>query len=181
METKNIVYLAKSLDGFIAKKDGSVDWLHKPEYTVEGEDYGYGELMSNIDALVMGSGTFEQVMSFEGGWPYGETKVIVLSSRRLPIPANLSATVSSMSGTPAEITAKLNAQGIKQLYIDGGKTVQAFLAAGLIDELILTTIPVLLGGGIPLFGHLDQDIHLNHVKTAAHESGLVQSHYTVQK
>ncbi|MFK7801755.1 MAG: dihydrofolate reductase family protein [Anaerolineae bacterium] len=179
--TKNTVYLALSLDGYIAKKDGSVDWLHRPEYAVEGEDMGYGALMKSIDALVMGSGTFKQVRSFEGGWPYGKTQVVVLSSKDQAIPADLSATVQQMAGTPAEIQTKLHAAGMQHLYIDGGKTVQDFLAAGLIDELILTTIPVILGEGIPFFGPVKDDIHLTHVKTEAYSSGLVQTHYLVQK
>lgn len=176
---KTTVYIATSLDGFIARKDGNIEWLHRPEYVIEGEDMGFGALMSSIDALVMGSGTYEQVATFEGGWPYGETKVIVLSSRGLNIPAEISATVSQMSGSPAEILGKLSAAGMHHLYIDGGKTVQDFLAAGLLNELIITHIPVLLGEGIPLFGPIANDIHLTHISTEAYSNGMVQSRYLV--
>lgn len=178
---KTTVYIATSLDGFIAKKDGSVDWLHKPEYAVEGEDYGYGALMSSVDALIMGRTTYETVMSLGVDWPYGNTQVVVLSSRNLEIPAEISATVSQMGGAPADILAALKAAGMQHLYIDGGKTVRDFLTAGLINELIITRIPILLGEGIPLFGPIAEDMPLIHVRTEAYASGLVQSQYSLHK
>ena len=178
---KATVYIATSLDGFIARKDGDIKWLHHPDYMIEGEDYGYSGLMASVDALVMGSGTFDVVSSFAGDWPYGEKRVIVLSSRQLNTPPELSATVEQMGGSPIDILAELGERGMQHLYIDGGKTAQAFLSAGLIDELIITRVPLILGEGIPLFAPVEQDIELIHVKTEAYTSGLVQSHYHIRR
>lgn len=177
---KITVYIATSLDGFIARPNGDIDWLNNPDYVMEnGDDMGYGSLMQSIDALVMGSGTYEKVLSFGIKWPYGETPVIVLTGRALKIPADIQQTVRLMQGTPAEIVQSLKEQGVKHIYLDGGKTVQNFLAAGLVSELIITTIPILLGGGIPLFGPVPQDLHMTHVSTQAYSNGMVQSHYQI--
>ena len=176
---KITVYIATSLDGFIARPDGDIEWLHNPDYVLEGEDMGYGALMESIDCLVMGSGSYEKVRSFDIPWPY-EKPVIVLSSRPQDIPAELASKISQMSGSPAEITQSLEQKGVKHIYLDGGKTVQDFLSAGLVSELIITKIPILLGEGIPLFGPLPADIHLNHQQTQSYPNGMVQSHYLVR-
>ncbi|WP_417393083.1 dihydrofolate reductase family protein [Gimesia sp.] len=175
------VYIATSLDGFIARKDGALDWLpgiESPE-SPEGEDYGYHEFMDSIDVLIMGRNTFETVLSFEGDWFYGNKRMIILSSHPVSIPGELSATVEASSCTPAELIKKLSEEGIQHVYVDGGITIQSFLKAGLIDELIITRIPILIGSGIPLFGEIDADIKLRHLQTQSFSNGLVQSRYQI--
>jgi dihydrofolate reductase len=167
------VFIATSLDGFIARANGALDWL-PPD---GGEPHGYDEFMAAVDALVIGRKTFETVLTF-ATWPYGEKPVFVLSTRALA-PTPLGAVVERMSGDPADIMSQLSTRGIRHVYVDGGITIQRFLQAGLIQRLIITRIPVLLGAGIPLFGTLQRDIVLRHVGTRQYASGLVQSEYVV--
>ena len=187
---KASVYIATSLDGFIARENGDLDWLEgsgeevaeeKEEVSqdsAQGEDYGYKAFMDSVDALVMGRNTFEKVLSL-GPWGYGDKLVFVLSSRPLEIPKHLSQTVEAMSGSPEEVTARLSERGMTHLYIDGGETVQRFLRSGLIQRLIITKMPILIGTGIPLFGPLGRDIKLRHVRTQSYPSGFVQSEYEI--
>lgn len=172
------VFIATSLDGFIARADGGIDWLHDTygDPGPEPVDMGYDGFMSTIDTLVMGRNTFETVLGFDG-WPYGDTPVAVLSSSLTQLPEGVPATVSLSSETPKEIAARLAAEGKQHLYIDGGVTIQRFLDAGLIDEMTITTLPILLGTGIPLFAGTQSDIRFEHVSTRAFRSGLVQSVY----
>lgn len=175
------VFIATSLDGFIARKDGEIDWLEKANATVPaGEDCGYGVFFDSVDALVMGRKTFEKVLSFDQ-WPYGEKRVLVLSNQIKELPSHLPKSVSVTSAQPREIVTKLSQEGAKHLYLDGGSTIQSFLAANLVDELIITTIPVLLGEGIYLFGPIAKDISLKHIKTQVYPNGFVQTHYHVNK
>ncbi len=174
---KATVYIATSIDGFIARENGGIDWLPA---IGDGEDYGYREFIDSVDAIVMGRKTFETVLSF-GSWPYGKKPVIVLSSRQVEIPQNIEGTVESISSSPKEVVRRLAERGFKHLYIDGGKTIQGFLREGLIDRIIITRIPILLGTGIPLFGPTQHDIKLRHIETRQFESGLVQSRYDVLK
>jgi dihydrofolate reductase len=166
------------LDGFIARENGDLDWLPAGGGVSADEDYGYKTFMSTVDALVMGRHTYEKVRTF-GDWPYGDKPVVVLSTRQLTIPPFLAKSVESMSGTPAEVLARLAARGARHLYVDGGKTIQLFLDAGAIQRLIITRIPVLIGQGIPLFGPLQRDVRLRHIETRQYASGLVQSEYEV--
>jgi dihydrofolate reductase len=175
---KATVYIATSLDGFIARKNGDLDWLHQGGTRPENQDYGYKAFFDTVDALVMGRNTFEVVRAFEP-WPYGKKPVVVLTSRRVKIPAKLSKSVSVMSGSVVSIVNKLSEQGMSHLYVDGGVTIQEWLAAGAIQRLIITRIPVLIGKGIPLFGPLKRDIKLKHVTTRYYPAGLVQSEYEV--
>jgi dihydrofolate reductase len=175
------VFVATSLDGFIARADGNIDWLNEASATVpQGEDCGYEALMSTVDTLVMGRKTFEQVLTF-GEWPYGDTPVVVMSHRELSLAPDLPDTVTSSQETPADLVARLAAEGKRHLYVDGGRTIQSFLAEGLIDELTITVIPILLGTGIRLFGPLPHDIHLEHESTHAYEFGFVQHKYCVKR
>ena len=167
------VFIATSLDGFIARANGDLDWLPLGG----GEPHGYDEFMATVDALVIGRKTFETVLTFDT-WPYSEKPVFVLSTRTLA-PAPLGAVVERMSGAPADIVSQLAARGIRHVYVDGGITIQRFLQAGLIQRLIITRIPVLIGDGIPLFGAIQRDIPLRHVATRQYASGLVQSEYVV--
>jgi dihydrofolate reductase len=170
---KASVFIGTSLDGFIARANGAFDFL--PEGG--GEPHGYDEFMATVDALVIGRHTFDTVLAFDE-WPYGAKPVFVLSTRALgPIPSG--AIVEQMSGTPADIVSRLAARGIGHVYVDGGITIQRFLDAGLIQRLIITRVPVLIGAGIPLFGPLQRDIHLTHVATRQYASGLVQSEYVM--
>ena len=167
------VFIATSLDGFIARANGDIDWLPPGG----GEEHGYDAFMATVDALVIGRKTYETVLTFDT-WPYGKKPVYVLSTRELA-PALPGAMVERLSGAPTKIVAQLAARGVGHVYVDGGITIQGFLQAGLIQRLIITRIPVLLGAGIPLFGALDRDIALRHVGTRQYASGLVQSEYAV--
>jgi dihydrofolate reductase len=172
------VYIATSVDGFIAREDGGIDWLPEGGGEEGGEDYGYQEFVDSVDAIVMGRSTYELASSF-GSWPYGEKPVVVLSSRRVVIPEAIARTVEAMSAAPREVVRRLAERGIGHLYVDGGRTIQGFLGEGLIDRLILTKVPVLIGSGIPLFGALPHDVGLRHLETLQFDNGLVQSKYEV--
>jgi len=174
---KATVYIATTVDGFIARENGSVDWLHTGE-DVGSEDYGFQDFMDSVDALVMGRHTYELVLSF-GSWPYGEKPIVVLSTQQLEIPESIANTVSVISASPSEIVQRLAERGYKHLYIDGGKTIQGFIRAGLIQKLIITKVPILIGSGIPLFGALPHDIRLRHLETLQFDNGLVQSKYKI--
>ncbi len=168
------VFIATSVDGFIARPNGDLDWLPADG----GEPHGFNEFFASVDALVIGRGTFEKVLTFDA-WPYGDKRVVVLSSRPVNVSAAVGGNVEHMGGPPAEIVSQLAASGAHHLYIDGGITIQRFLRAGLIERIIITRVPVLIGDGIPLFGTLPRDIRLHHVATRHYPSGLVQSEYMV--
>jgi len=170
----NYVYIATSLDGFIATKNGGLDWLSEIP-NPEGSDFGYAEFMSGIDAIVMGRKTFEKVLTFDS-WPY-DKPVYVLSRNRIKIPQDLEHKVEIINENPKELVNQLKESGHQNLYIDGGMTIQGFLKEDLIDEMIITRIPVLLGDGIPLFGKLSQRIHFSHKQTEILSGRLVKSHY----
>jgi dihydrofolate reductase len=168
------VFVGTSVDGFIARPNGDLDFL--PEGG--GEPHGYTEFMASVDALVIGRKTFEKVLTFET-WPYGDKRVVVLSSRPVDLSAVRGGVVEQMAGPPADIVSQLAAGGAHHLYVDGGITIQEFLRAGLVQRLIITRVPVLIGEGVPLFGALPRDIRLHHVATRHYPSGLVQSEYHV--
>ncbi len=170
---KASVFVGTGVDGFIARANGDLDFLPPGG----GEPHGYDEFMATVDALVIGRKTFETVLAFDT-WLYGGKPVFVLSSRPLA-PSPIGAVVERMTGAPAEIVSQLAARGIRHIYVDGGITIQRFLQAGLIQSLIITRVPVLIGAGIPLFGALPHDIVLRHVGTRQYASGLVQSEYVV--
>ncbi len=174
---KTSVYIATSLDGFISRENGDVDWLPAGE-SEDGEDYGYHAFMNSVDALVLGRNTYEMVLSF-GEWPYGDKPVIVLSTQNLELPDKLLKTVSHMQGTPREIIDQLSEMGYQHLYIDGGLTIQGFIRDGLIQVIIFTQIPILIGQGIPLFGPIIEDIQLEHVESKAFKNGFVQNIYRI--
>lgn len=168
------VFVGVSVDGFIARRNGDLDWL--PEGG--GEPHGYDEFVAGVDAIVIGRNTFEKVLTFET-WPYGDKRVVILSSRPVDLSAVRGGVVEQMGGPPADIVSRLAESGASNLYVDGGITVQRFLSAGLIQRLVITRVPVLIGDGIPLFGPLPRDIRLRHVATRHFPSGLVQSEYQV--
>src|ERR1700732_536122 len=166
------VFVGTSVDGFIARLNGDLDFLP----VGGGEPHGYNEFMASIDALVIGRKTFETVLGF-AAWPYGDKRVVVLSSAPVDLSAVRGGIVEQMAGPPAEIVSKLAASGAHHLYVDGGITIQRFLRVGLVQRLIITRVPVLIGEGIPLFGPLPRDIRLRHVATKHYASGLVQTEY----
>ncbi|UVM55188.1 dihydrofolate reductase family protein [Pseudomonas sp. B21-012] len=176
MPLKISVYIATSLDGFIARESGELDWLMVA--TSSSDDHGYAAYMATIDTLVMGRNTFEKVLTF-GEWPYPHKRVVVLSSTLQQ--ADMQHGVEVHPGPVADLVEHLNETGAKGLYLDGGQVIQSFLREGRLDELTITRIPVLLGSGIPLFGALGKDVTLQHMRSTTFESGFVQSTYRVLK
>jgi dihydrofolate reductase len=171
---KGSVFIATSVDGFIARKDGGLDWLPADG----GEPHGYDEFMATVDALVIGRNTFETVLTYDS-WPYENKPVVVLSTRIREVRVPKGASCEVMSASPSQVVARLADRGVKHIYVDGGATIRGFLRAGLIQHLTITGVPVLLGSGIPLFGELPNDIRLEHQATQAYPSGLVKSEYLV--
>ena len=170
----NFVYIATSIDGFIATNDGGVDWLNDIP-NPEQSDYGFTKFMSGIDAIIMGRNTFEQVITF-GTWPY-DKPVFVLSNTLTEIPNGYESKVKIVSGDLNELINILHEKGYSNLYVDGGKTIQNFLKEDLIDAMIITKVPILLGDGIPLFGKLTQSMKFEHINTEVINYSLVMSYY----
>jgi dihydrofolate reductase len=168
------VFCGVSVDGFLARPNHALDFLR----TGEQEPHGFEEFYGSVDVVVIGRKTFEVVLTF-GKWFYGRKPVVVLSRRRLDFSSVKGGVVEQMRGDAAEIATQLKARGFQHAYIDGGITIQRFLAAGLIDRLVITRVPVLIGAGIPLFGPVPGDINLRHVATRCYKGGLVQSEYAV--
>jgi dihydrofolate reductase len=173
------VFVGVSLDGFIARLNGDLDWL-MGEGGGDSTEYGYNEFIAGIDTIVMGRKTFEKVLTFDK-WYYGTKRVMVLSNRSLDlsIAQARGGIVEVTAGSPAEIVSKLAASGAHHLYVDGGITIQQFLREGLIHRVIISRLPVLIGEGIPLFGSLLRDIRLNHIATRTYPGGMVQSEYRI--
>ena len=179
LSLKASVFIATSLDGYIAGKDGNLDWLDAANKNVpEDEDCGYNDFIESIDHLVMGRNTFEQVLSF-GQWPYAEKSVIVLSSKKIEIPDNLPETVSWSAESPKKLYDRLLSLGARRLYIDGGITIQKFLEERLIDDITITLIPVFLGSGIPLFSASVKETTLKLTNVHSYDFGFVQLTYDV--
>ncbi|MDX2272899.1 MAG: dihydrofolate reductase family protein [Cyanobacteriota bacterium] len=179
MDIQSSVFIATSLDGYIARLDGSLDWLDRANQAVPpGEDFGYADFLNSVDILVMGSHSFAKVLSF-AEWPYPTKPVVVLSHRPLTVPSTLATSVRVSAQSPDDLVKELAQQGAKHLYVDGGLVIQSFLRAGLIDEITITLIPVLLGAGKPLFGSLPQDLPLQHLATTVYDCGFVQNKYHV--
>ena len=175
MKNKNIVFIAKSLDGFIAGKNGELEWLDKIP-NPEKLNMGFDDLMTEIDAIVMGRKTFETVCSFGGKWVYSKP-VFVLSNSIDKVPEVLQDKVSIIHGSISEILETIHNKDYHCLYIDGGRTIQSFLREDLIDELIISTLPILLGDGVPLFSILPKPLEFKHQRTEVFLDEIVQSHY----
>jgi len=173
---KTSVFIATSLDGFIAKSDGSVDWLHEGEPPPEGEDFGFKAFFDSVDAMIIGRKAMEMVMSFEQ-WPYEGKRVFVLSNTLKQVPEKLVEKIELYSGPLKELITKLEDENCKRLYVDGGKTIQSFINESLITDMTITRLPVLLGEGIPLFAKTPNQINLQHVSTLAYSNGFVTSTY----
>lgn len=175
--TTGHVYIATSLDGFIARSSGELDWLMKQK--IEGEDHGYDAHMASVDGLVMGRGTFQKVLTF-GEWSYKKPVIVMSQSlQKQDIPEEIADKVRLTRLDPSGVMKMLDDEGWSRAYIDGGKVVQSFLRAGLINDIALTQIPILIGEGLSLFGTLDADIDLEHLDTNTFPSGLVTSCYRI--
>ena len=174
---KGHVYIATSLDGFVARKDHRIDWLLKQD--TEGEDYGMESFMASVDGLVMGRGSYQNVLTF-GKWPYKKPTIVMSKTlRSSDLPTELKGQVELTQLEPEPLMFSLHRRGWKNVYVDGGKVVQSFFRAGLIEDLNLTRVPMLIGSGLSLFGELDDDLDLKHLGTQSFPSGLVQSRYRV--
>jgi dihydrofolate reductase len=179
MPTEAVVYIATSLDGYISRKDGGLDWLDKANESAKGDDCGTAEFMESIDIIVLGRNTFEKVLTF-GEWPYKAKPVIVLSSiKNYEIPTKFGNFVTHSAEDPQTLIDRLSNAGVKRIYVDGGVTIQRFLRAGLISELTITLIPVIIGEGIPLFATVEKDVSLTHIETKSFNFGFIQVKYKV--
>ena len=165
------VYIAMSIDGYIARKDDSLDWMDR----VGGfdEDYGFKKHLQAIDALIIGRKTYEVATTVPD--PYPGKRVVVLSHRLQSVKEGM----ELYRGDLGQLVAKLHKEGIKHIWVDGGTTISQFLSAQLVDEIILSVIPVILGTGIPLFSGVDKEIPCRLIASQSYPSGLVQSHYKV--
>lgn len=174
----NIVYIATSIDGYIARKDGNLDWLMEiPD--PENSDYGFSEFMDRIDGIIIGRNTYETVIGFDQ-WPYTKP-VFILSNTLKEVAGDVKRKAEIVSGKLEIIIDSLRKKGFENLYIDGGRTIQSFLQQNLIDELILTRIPIILGSGIPLFVSMDREIGFNHIETEIFDNTMVKSRYVRKK
>jgi len=190
-KAKNSVFIATSLDGYIADSQGGLDWLQSVP-NPEGLDMGYRKFMDRVDALVMGRNTFETVCGFGGEWPY-EKPVFVLSSSIRDVPDELLGKVECLHPTvisggegdsvraqPEDVVSHLQSRGYFRLYLDGGALIQSFLSSGLVHEMIVTQMPVLLGGGTRLFGQLSDPLQFTLVASEVFLGQVVQSHYLLK-
>lgn len=178
MSLKASVFIATSLDGFIAREDGVIDWLMDADRLLPaGEDCGYADFMSGMDVLIMGRNTYEQVAGFEV-WPYEGKRVVVLTSRPVCLRVGPGIRLECSAESPKVLLNRLAAEGFRQAYVDGGKVIQSFLAEGLIQNMTLTVIPVLIGAGRRLFGSLPEDTKWQLVSFKAYDFGFTQATYT---
>ena len=176
--TMGHVFIGTSLDGFIARENGDIDWLVR--FSAQGEDHGFEAHMARVDGVIMGRGTFETISDIDP-WIY-DKPVLVLTRSLAPsdLPQRLVGKVEFLSASPEEAMDLAASRGWRGAYIDGGQVIQAFLRAGLIADMVISRVPVLIGRGLPLFGALEADLTLQHVETRSFPSGLVQSHYKVR-
>jgi dihydrofolate reductase len=185
-EVKASVFLAISLDGYIADKDGSVEFLNAFQSSASAAtdgDMGFSDFLNSIDLLIMGRKTFDQVVSFgDDQWPYGDKQVWIWSKNpsSVHIPQIRSTNTVAVSEAPSELMSLAQQKGYRHAYVDGGTTIQQFLQKDCIDDFILTRVPILLGEGIPLFSGIRR-LSLEHLSTKAYSNGLVQSHYRVNR
>ena len=171
----NLVFIATSLDGYISDKDDGLDWLQLVP-NPDNLDLGWGKFIAGIDAIVMGRKTPEKVCSFDCPWPYPKP-VFVLSNSLSSVPEEYDGKAELISGSLSDVLATIHGKGHRELYIDGGTTIQNFLKEDLIDEMIVSVLPILLGGGLPLFGELAEPMDFDHVKTEVLLDAIVQTHY----
>lgn len=169
------VFIATSLDGYIARQDGDIEWLLQRDDP--SEDHGFDAFIADKDMIVMGRGTYEKVLSFDS-WPY-DLPVVVLSKQLAnePVPLPLKGKVQFSDLAPRHLIEQLDEQNIRRIYLDGGQLIQSFLRENLVTDMVITTVPVLLGSGRTLFGTMPQDADFKLLSSRSFPSGLVQSHY----
>lgn len=173
------MFIAQSLDGYIAKSDDDIAWLDSVPELDDNFDFGYGELFASVDALVFGRRTYQKVTSFPE-WPYGQKKIYVMSNS-VESSSSEDRNVSFSAESPGNLVRRLSDEGCRHLYIDGGRLIQSFLQEDLIDDLNISTIPVLLGGGISLFGLLANEVWLDLIESNAYPNGMVQTRYKLNR
>jgi len=171
-------FIATSLDGYIARPDGDIEWLMNADNSGGKEDYGYKEFSDTVDCMVIGRNSMEKVMSFPE-WPYESKRVVVLSNTLKETPSQLKDKVELYSGSLKKLVTVLENEGCNRIYIDGGKTIQSFINEALLTDITITKIPVLLGEGLSLFGKTKHDIKLKHIESKSYPSGFVKSTYEI--
>jgi dihydrofolate reductase len=175
MRPKLSAFVGVSLDGFIARKNGDTDFLID-RHDRKDEDYGYRKFMNKIDVVFVGRKTYEMALTFKE-WPYKGKRVFVLSDGTPEIPESLGSDVMVMHGNPKDLVELFSVGSYTRIYVDGGNTIQRFIAVGKLNEITITTVPVLIGEGIPLFGSLAKDIRLSQITTHVFDNGYVQTRY----
>tara|TARA_B110000881_G_C18428207_1_gene439495 strand:- start:187 stop:750 length:564 start_codon:yes stop_codon:yes gene_type:complete len=180
------VFIATSADGYIATNDGGVAWLEsagKKDAEMGHEaDMGMNSYIASVDCMIMGRKCMEVISSFNlppEHWPYGDIKIIALSNTLTTAPDNLKDKVEMYSGDIHSLIAKLESDGYKHAYVDGGSTITEFINLQLINEMTITKAPVLLGEGLPLFGKIVNQITLTDVTARDYPNGFAQLHYKV--
>ena len=172
------LYIATSLDGFIAREDGSIDWLTEYENNSE-TDYGYSEFYASIGTVLMGRKTYEQVLGF-GDWPYGEKKSYVFTRQKEPLRRENN--VEFVSGDIGEFVRDLKENTEEDIWLVGGsQLIKVFLEENLVQDLIIFVVPIILGSGIPLFDRIGKEIRLTTGKVERYENGLVRLEYKVEE
>lgn len=173
-------FIATSLDGKIATRDGGIDWLTNPKYTIENEDFGYSKFFSSVDCLVMGKNTFLKILEFPT-FPYEKKKIWVLSRSKIEIPPHLQEYVTQHMGTISDLNDLLAKDGkTKRVYVDGGKVISSFLKLKLLNDIMITLIPIVLGDGIPLWElELTKFVELKTVSSQLFANGFLQVHYSL--
>ncbi|MEH6581506.1 MAG: dihydrofolate reductase family protein [Halioglobus sp.] len=178
------VYIATSADGYIATPDGGVDWLHTAgnlEADMGSEDMGFSSFINSVDCMIMGRKCMEVISSLNltpEQWPYGDIHIVVLSNTLSEPPENLRGKVDMYSGDIPELVLSLESNGFKHAYIDGGAAITSFINLKLIDEMIITKVPVLLGEGIPLFGKINSRVKLENARATAFRNEFIQVKYS---
>lgn len=180
------VFIATSVDGYIATRDDGIEWLESSGKTDvdlgEQADMGFNDYIASVDCMIMGRGCMEKLASFNlapDQWPYGNIRIIALSTKLKEVPRNLQPKVELYSGDIVALVSKLEGEGFKHAYIDGGATITSFLNAQLIDEITLTRAPILLGSGKPLFGEMANHIKLENIYATSFPNDFVQIKYKV--
>lgn len=180
------VFIATSADGYIATKDGDVVWLEnagKPNIDMENQsDMGFNNYLSSVDCMIMGRKTMEKISSFNltpEKWPYGGTRIFVLSTTFKKAPNNLKDKVEIYSGEITDLISQLEDEGFQHAYVDGGTTITYFLNLGLINEMTITRAPIFLGGGIPLIGKTNKHIKLEDSHAKVYPNDFIQIQYKV--
>lgn len=168
-------FIATSLDGFIARPDQSIDWLEDADSDAT-EDYGYEKFVRTVSSVVMGRKTFAKIMNFPE-WPFPSQRVIVLSTTMKEVPPSVADQVQLFGGSVEDLAFLLESDRETHIYVDGSRAIQSFIQAGILSDITITTIPILIGEGVPLFGAIPKDVKLEHVTTKAFRNGFVQSIY----